>query len=272
MSYLYGGDWLFEECHVDTTNIKYRVGVYLNRGDTICLTGLKQGYLWFAYFKGDNQGLNISKLDEWIDTEKLPLGLSYSGFGEYEYSLYGILTDQYFKLQNTSFISLVIYYNATNKYGSSKVLTRNIILSNGNVKLNKNGGYRFNKWYGNTVLLTGSNVLYSETGDSICKLYDSFPSLSDDWCSIKESIKVSLNSGIQFSKYDYSKPKTATVWSSNVPYTFEIPKDEKIKLSSYEIKKKDDIWDYTLHFIFYDGTKKDMSVRVDVNSGKVQAL
>lgn len=301
-------DDLFKACKLDTNVIKYRFGGYISN-DTAYLSGLYDGYLWFAYYKQVSNDM-FKKIKEWRDIEKLPLTLSfYQGYGNYKTLYLAEFPNNDFwrrstvemiqneKFNQTSFITLNLRY--TKEYGDGNLenlvdINANIIVDRNETKFRKYqelGSSRniFIKWFQHSQLLRNNiydlakyNV-YSERGDSICTLYGIYPTISNDW--INERLKIDVkysDKGIYFIKSDYSKEERDSedgiwraykIWTSKIlSYGFDIPRDAQIKLSSYEIKKKDNIWDYMLHFIFYDGTKKDVSVRLDINTGEIKRL
>jgi hypothetical protein len=310
------GDKLFKACKVDTNDVKYRFGGYIST-DTIYLSGLNQGYSWFAYYKkvSDNE---FSKIQEWKDVEKLPIEIHlYRGYGKYD-TLYlasltfpgrAIYSEQFINLQQISFVTLNLGY--TKERGNVSIqslvdVNANIILNNGKTKLRRYeylglDRKKFIKWYGNTILLENSEKyyqnnssyktynVYSENGDSLITLYqDYYYSVSsyqcrldipdNNWISINQKINVLINNFLKsneiiFERNDYSKHEGMDgqhLWKSNIiNLDFEIPNDAKI---SYEIKKNDNLWNYLFQVIFQNGTKKDVSVRLDIDTGEAQKL
>lgn len=223
----------------------------------------------------------------------------YKGYGEYdtlylsnssdEYSI--ITASQFIVFNKTSFVTLKLLCD-DNKQNYSPIYYC-VILNNGKNKLRYYTSYKdsyFLRWHENTMLLKQYNNkaaennggvttynIYSEDGDSLATLYDylysSLLEAGNDFINIREAIHfVYDKTYFIVEKLDYSKESSNVnrqIWNNQIKYKFDISANTRIL---YKIKKNDNLWDYTIHFLYYDGTKKETSFRVDINSGKIKEL
>lgn len=292
---------LFNICKVDTNRIKYRYATAPVKNDTCILSGLYDGCPWFALYKRITNK-NYTKIDEWKDTEKLPKVLHiYKGYNEYDTLYLNVVAPRelLYNYNSALFTSLGGLYKVKNIQLRTANIRISLILKDGVTKFKNYGQPALisSQWRGDSsfekyekYILFGkwSNAkgntfkVFSESGDSLSTLYDDtyyYPSpyylegalKNNQFINPKEAIIIETDNYFSAMRIDFSVPPEAQkhfVWVSKIE-DLEIPKNTKVK---YTVKKNNNLWDYTIKIITYEGKEQTVNYRLDIDSGKFEKL
>jgi uncharacterized membrane protein YkoI len=61
------------------------------------------------------------------------------------------------------------------------------------------------------------------------------------------------------------------VWTTECKAPFDIPTDAKPKYTSTLLDKSTDVWKYKVNMVYYDGTKKEFTFTININTGEYKA-
>ena len=249
-------DKAFAEYIGDYSNIACRY--YQERESSILFAGLKNQRLWFSEYDVANKQLNT----EWTDIEKTDtIQQLYKGYGEYETLYVKYVHPLVYKETSTGNI---VTFNIGGRFQTiftSNHKTKRTQLQYDNTK---NGIAR--SWYKESVFI--ADCCYSHEGDTIYTT-KSKPSFDENGnpadislLSYEEGIKLSDSF---ISKYNFKEGKS--MWGTNIVAPFDVPSDAK---RSYTLlDSTTNIWEYKCEVTFYDGTKKDFTFKINIDSGKI---
>ena len=249
-------DKAFAEYIGDYSNITCR---YYQEGESsILFAGLNNQRLWFSEYDVANKQLNT----EWTDIEKTDtIQQLYKGYGEYETLYVKFVHPLVHKETSTGNI---VTFNIGGRFQTiftSNHKTKRTQLQYDNTK---NGIAR--SWYKESVFI--ADCCYSHEGDTIY-IAKSKPSFDENGNPADISL-ISYEEGIKLSdsfisKYNFKEGKS--MWGTNIVAPFDVPSDAK---KSYTfLGSTTNIWEYKCEVTFYDGTKKDFTFKINIDSGKI---
>lgn len=249
-------DKAFAEYIGDYSNITCR---YYQEGESsILFAGLNNQRLWFSEYDVANKQLNT----EWTDIEKTDtIQQLYKGYGEYETLYVKFVHPLVHKETSTGNI---VTFNIGGRFQTiftSNHKTKRTQLQYDNTK---NGIAR--SWYKESVFI--ADCCYSHEGDTIY-IAKSKPSFDENGNPADISL-ISYEEGIKLSdsfisKYNFKEGKS--MWGTNIIAPFDVPSDAK---KSYTfLGSTTNIWEYKCEVTFYDGTKKDFTFKINIDSGKI---
>jgi uncharacterized protein YjdB len=250
-------DKAFAEYIGDYSNITCR---YYQEGESsILFAGLKNQRLWFAeYEKTEAKGIKL----EWTDIEKTDtIQQLYKGYGEYETLYVKYVTPLVHKETSTSNI---VTFNIGGRFQTiftSNHKTKRTQLQYDNTK----NGIAYS-WYKESVFV--ADCCYSHEGDTIYTA-KSKPSFDENENPADISL-ISYEEGIKLSdsfisKYNFKEGKS--MWGTYIVAPFEVPSDAKRNYTLLD--STTNIWKYKCEVTFYDGTKKDFTLKINIDSGKI---
>ena len=249
-------DKAFAEYIGDYSNITCR---YYQEGESsILFAGLNNQRLWFSEYDVANKQLNT----EWTDIEKTDtIQQLYKGYGEYETLYVKFVHPLVHKETSTGNI---VTFNIGGRFQT--ILTSNHKTKRTQLQYDntKNGIAR--SWYKESVFI--ADCCYSHEGDTIY-IAKSKPSFDENGNPADISL-ISYEEGIKLSdsfisKYNFKEGKS--MWGTNIVAPFDVPSDAK---KSYTfLGSTTNIWEYKCEVTFYDGTKKDFTFKINIDSGKI---
>ncbi len=249
-------DKAFAEYIGDYSNITCR---YYQEGESsILFAGLKNQRLWFSEYDVANKQLNI----EWTDREKTDtIQQLYKGYGEYETLYVKYVHPLVHKETSTGNI---VTFNIGGRFQTiftSNHKTKRTQLQYDNTK----NGIAYS-WYKESVFV--ADRCYSHEGDTIYTA-KSKPSFDENGNPADISL-ISYEEGIKLSdgfisKYNFKEGKS--MWGTNIVAPFDVPSN--VKKSYTFLGSTTNIWEYKCEVTFYDGTKKDFTFKINIDSGKI---
>ena len=249
-------DKAFAEYIGDYSNITCR---YYQEGESsILFAGLNNQRLWFSEYDVANKQLNT----EWTDIEKTDtIQQLYKGYGEYETLYVKFVHPLVHKETSTGNI---VTFNIGGRFQTiftSNHKTKRTQLQYDNTK---NGIAR--SWYKESVFI--ADCCYSHEGDTIY-IAKSKPSFDENGNPADISL-ISYEEGIKLSdsfisKYNFKEGKS--MWGTIIVAPFDVPSDAKISYTF--LGSTTNIWEYKCEVTFYDGTKKDFTFKINIDSGKI---
>lgn len=249
-------DKAFAEYIGDYSNITCR---YYQEGESsILFAGLKNQRLWFSEYDVANKQLNT----EWTDIEKTDtIQQLYKGYGEYETLYVKYVHPLVYKETSTGNI---VTFNIGGRFQTiftSNHKTKRTQLQYDNTK----NGIAYS-WYKESVFV--ADCCYSHEGDTIYTA-KSKPSFDENENPADISL-ISYEEGIKLSdsfisKYNFKEGKS--MWGTYIVAPFEVPSDAKRNYTLLD--STTNIWKYKCEVTFYDGTKKDFTLKINIDSGKI---
>lgn len=223
--------------------------------------GLKKNHLWIASFDRESK----QKLAEWTDTKEFNKTRRVNmGYGEYkDVTISGIALRQTYSKAN-SFIAVVLSSGDSNFSEMIHVFktptkTRELKGLNSPVQ----------EWYKESVFI--NKCCYTLSGDTIAVLTpvsSTGTTLSSNLISYTEAIivhKTDYPNSIYITKHDYEYGKKT--WNVELTELSKEPKDAKITISILD--SSTNIWKYKADIIHYDGTKKDYTFSINIETGTI---
>lgn len=246
-------DKLFAEYIDDYSNIKCRS--YLQRENSVLLSGLKNNHLWFSEYDVISKQLK----SEWTDIEETDTILNiYKGYGKYETIKLSYIIPAFYKKTSTGDIvtlRLNGYYQTIFTFNSQSRRTE--------LQSNYQKNVVANNWYAESVFI--GNCCYSHEG----KIIYEAPKTPQFYNGIDASL-ISYEEGIKcedrhISRYNYKESKN--VWSTYITAPFDITSDGKISYTLLD--NSTNIWQYKCEVMFYDGSKNEFTFKIDIDSGTI---
>jgi hypothetical protein len=264
-----------------------------DKGDTIEFTGItSKGYLMINLF----QYATKTKVFEWVDNVKIDtIYQIYKGYGEYEevrVKSIGLSNGKYHLKSNKDFVTLLDFFGGTSSF------TR---IHGGNSKMSDImpvGAWHINtfipNWYNNEYSFI-HDCCYTLAGDTVYTI--KYGKYDDDNINMYErriatngygsfqyrfeqvSAEEAVGTGLDIDNFHGSYQlrvarinyRTAqNMWGEqryiNLPFDYEA----KAKLSYSITDKSSDTWKYKANITYYDGTKKEVTLNVNIENGAVQ--
>jgi hypothetical protein len=229
--------------------------VYYSMGsDSIRFSGIKDKHLWFRLCKLSTK----EKILEWEDHEETDSVFKVNkGYGEYETCYIYQVGPYYYKKTNGG--DIVAFYLSSSGASPQTVA---IFTSNNKSKRISSVVYGGIKdWYDKYVFI--NNCCYSYEGDTIYVAKDWH---SGEAVSCEEGIIVVAN------RIQRNNLKTGdNVWTTECKAPFDIPTDANPKYTSTLLDKSTDVWKYKVNMVYYDGTKKEFTFTININTGEYKA-
>ena len=267
-----------------------------DKGDTIEFTGItSKGYLMINLF----QYATKTKVFEWVDNVKIDtIYQIYKGYGEYEevrVKSIGLSNGKYHLKSNKDFVTLLDFFGGTSSF------TRILFVNGGNSKMSDImpvGAWHINtfipNWYNNEYSFI-HDCCYTLAGDTVYTI--KYGKYDDDNINMYErriatngygsfqyrfeqvSAEEAVGTGLDIDNFHGSYQlrvarinyRTAqNMWGEqryiNLPFDYEA----KAKLSYSITDKSSDTWKYKANITYYDGTKKEVTLNVNIENGAVQ--
>lgn len=280
-------DELFAKYIGDYSNITCRTKYQSSGSANFYLLGIKNKHLWFSQFSADS----ILK-QTWEDIEETDSVLKVNkGYGEYEmFQTKSIIPcgTSFYKKTDTGDITLFRLSGKWESVFDSGDVGYAIFTSNNKSKHIIISHFYNNDifdWYGNSVFFSVYNpsCCYSQSGDTL------YVTKENDNTYISNCVPVSYEEGIttksynggywpmeiyrhNFKTYEIGdKEEVWTTWTTYCKAPFDIPTDAKPQYTSTLLDKSTDIWKYKVNLVYYDGTKKEFTFTININTGEYKA-
>ena len=270
-----------------------------DNGDTIEFTGLTaKGYLMINLF----QKATKTKVFDWVDNVKTDtIYKVYKGYGEYEEVTIKSIGLSHSHVGKPHIESNKEFIISLDFFGEASSFTRILFVNGGISKMSDIipvGAWHINtfipNWYNNEYCfihdccytLAGDTVYtikYGEYDDNNINMYGSriatngygsFQYLFEQ-VSAEEAIGAELDIDNFHGSYQLRVARinyrtAQNMWGEqryiNLPFDYEA----KAKLSYSITDKSSDIWKYKVNITYYDGTKKEVTLNVNIENGEVQ--
>lgn len=264
-----------------------------DNGDTIEFTGITaKGYLMINLF----QEATKTKVFDWVDNVKTDtIYKVYKGYGEYEevtVKSIGLSHNKSYIKSNKDFITLVDFYGGTSPF------TRALFVNGGQSHMTdclpERAGTFIPNWYNNEYCFI-HDCCYTFAGDTVytikygeydmnninqygsriaTKGYGSFQ-YQFERVSAEEAIGTGIDINTYNSSYELRIARInyktiQNVWGEqhyiDLPFDYEA----KAKLSYSITDKSSNIWTYKVSITYYDSTKNEVTLKVNIETGTVQ--
>lgn len=236
---------------------------YADFESTILFTGLKDKHLWFAeYEKTETKGIRF----EWTDIEETDtIQVIHKGYGKYD----TIRVDRFFPSFYKKTPSGNIVTVSLNDYYRQHIFTfgnqtkRTELLENGSVARD---------WFQESIFI--DNCCYSDIGSIIYEAKEAprIDSENTTLLSHTEGLIIQsyyTNGGYiekgAFCRYNFKD--ATTVWNTAIVAPFDIPSNAK--RTYVLIGNATNVWEYRCEVLFFDGTKKDFTFKINIDNGKI---
>ncbi|WP_455593119.1 hypothetical protein [Bacteroides sp.] len=223
--------------------------------------GLRKNHLWIASFDRDSK----QKLAEWTDTKEFQKTRRiHIGYGEYkDVTISGIALRQIYSKAN-SFVAFVQLQGSN--YGENLYIFKTPT----SIKELKGIDYcSIQEWYKESILI--GNCCYTLGGDTIAVFKEGFSGgspLTSKLISYTEDIiayRANYSDAIYLTKYNYGSGEKE--WNTEISELSKEPKDAKITISILD--SSTNIWKYKADIVHYDGTKKDYTFSINIETGTI---
>lgn len=258
--------------------------------DTIAFTGITpKGYLMIDLFENNSE----TKVFEWIDNTKTDTIYNvHKGYGEYEEVRIRSIEPSFIKFHTEYGKDFIAMLHLNGSQPLRRVLFVNGGQSHMTDVLPKGVATFIPNWYNNQYCFI-HDCCYTLAGDTVYTIqygeYDyndinryadqiankGFENLQYNTISPEESIGAGidingLNASYQFIIARINYKTAQNVWGEknliDLPFTYEA----NAKLSCSITDKSSNIWTYKVSITYYDGTKSEVTLKVDIESGTVQ--
>lgn len=221
--------------------------------------GLRKNHLWIASFDRESK----QKLAEWTDTKEFNKTRRINmGYGEYkDVTISGIALRQTYSKAN-SFIAIV---QSSGDSNFSEMI--HIFKTPTKTRELKGLNSPVQEWYKESVLI--GNCCYTLGGDTIAVFKEGFSGgspLTSKLISYTEVIiayRANYSDAIYLTKHNNALGEKE--WNTEISELSKEPKDAKITISILD--SSTNIWKYKADIIHYDGTKKDYTFSINIETG-----
>lgn len=233
---------------------------FLNRNH---FSGLKDNHLWISTYDRTTK----EKLFEWTDTRTFNRTRNvHIGYGEYKDVTVSSITTFGTCKKGDGFI-LTYMASFGEKYSEANILFKHPlgIKEIKPTEITTLHNFGIHDWYKESVII--DNCCYNNLGDII---FATPKSMGITSATIPVSYEEGINSyydkqSFKVQKVNFREDKA--IWNVNVSLSFEVPSDAK---TTYSISDKSTkIWKYTLNIVYYDGTKKDFTFSINIETGTI---
>lgn len=225
-------------------------------------SGLRDGRLWLASFNPEDKTLIINWTDNKTFNKKRKI---YKGYGEYEDVIIQRISMPNIVSFEKDFASSITYHYGDGAHESFNVLlfkqgtiTREIMVVYPGLQ----------QWYDKSVV--NDNCCYSLNGDTIFVAKEDFyiiGSESTDVISYKEVIYTDFIDG-NFSIGRMNVEIREDVWKGGILGLSNEPSDAKMVVTITD--KSANIWSYSVDVTYYDGSKKTVKFKVNIDDGTIE--
>lgn len=230
-------------------------------------SGLRDGKLWLASFNKEDK----SPIINWTDNKPFERKRKiYKGYGEYENGI----------IQNMSFMELMQKdedFIARMQYGYIKeddsILNTfyGILFKKGNTskEINTMDDY-IKPWYEGSII--NDNCCYSPEGDTIFivneRAFDRISIFNSiEVISYKEAVYTEFLGG-EFYIARRNFESGENVWNRGVSKLLNEPSNAKMVVTITD--KSTNIWSYSVDVTYYDGSKKTVKFKVNIDDGTIE--
>mgnify|MGYP000111379443 CR=1 FL=1 len=258
--------------------------------DTIAFTGItSKGYLMIDLFQKSSE----TKVFEWIDNTKTDtIYKIHQGYGEYkEVKVHSIeLPFIQFHTESSKDFIAMLHFNG------SQTLRRALFVNGGQSRMTdclSTVSIFILNWYNNEYCFI-HDCCYTFAGDTVYTVkYGEYDYNVDQYgsriatngygsfqyqferVSAEEAVGVGIDTDIFNSHYQLRiariNYKTAqNTWGKQQYVTLPFEYEAKAKLSYDITNKSSKIWTYKVNITYYDGTKKEVTLNVNIENGAVQ--
>lgn len=258
--------------------------------DTIAFTGItSKGYLMIDLFQKSSE----TKVFEWIDNTKTDtIYKIHQGYGEYkEVKVHSIeLPFIQFHTESSKDFIAMLHFNG------SQTLRRALFVNGGQSRMTdclSTASTFILNWYNNEYCFI-HDCCYTFAGDTVYTVkYGEYDYNVDQYgsriatngygsfqyqferVSAEEAVGVGIDTDIFNSHYQLRiariNYKTAqNTWGKQQYVTLPFEYEAKAKLSYDITNKSSKIWTYKVNITYYDGTKKEVTLNVNIENGAVQ--
>ena len=220
-------------------------------------SGLKNNHLWISSYDRTTK----EKLWEWTDSRTFDKKRTvHVGYGEYKDIEISSITTYGACAKNNIFVASVGYGGES--YGEYNILFKT---ATGNLKEIRNEYPAYiTDWYKESVFV--GNCCYNDLGDTIYVSQVNNGAVSGTPISYEETIIVSdYQQQLTASRINYKTYKS--VWNTEYRLPFEIFPDTKKEYVLLD--NSTNIWKYKLDLLYYDGTKKDYTLYLNIENGTI---
>lgn len=238
-------------------------GIQLNKDGRLLISGLKNKHIWLGVFE---YGGSKTKLYEWIDPETTNKKQNlYIGYGEYkELSLYSIGLSELEEVETSGFISRSLLRYGE-KLEDSRIKWMLIFKSPNKTKkiysdwVTTTKFEPMRKWYESSWIIDG--CCYDSKGDTIF-IPKTIPNAIDNPVSYKEGIYID---GLTITRINYEDNKV--IWQSEVTPPFQVASNCRYTFTLQDSSTQN--WKYKVDVTYYDGTKKDFTFNINIETGTI---
>ena len=257
--------------------------------DTIAFTGITpKGYLMIDLFRNSSE----TKVFEWIDNTKTDTIYNvHKGYGEYEEVRIRSIEPSFIKFHTEYGKDFIAMLHLNGSQPLRRVLFVNGGQSHMTDVLPEGVATFIPNWYNNQYCfihdccytLAGDTVYTIKYGENDMNNINNYADriatggyhfLEYQRISPKEAIGAGIDTGydnryrIEMVRINY---KTAqNVWGEQRYIALPFDYEAKAKLAYSVTDKSSNIWTYKVSITYYDGTKSEVTLKVDIESGTVQ--
>lgn len=225
-------------------------------------SGLKDNHLWISTYDRTTK----EKLFEWTDTRTFNKKRNvHVGYGEYKDVTASSITTYGTCEKGNGF---VVAYSTSfgGEYTEANILFKHPL---GIKEIKPATSFGVLDWYKESVLI--GNCCYTIQGDTICTLKGGFSSghsFISKLISYTEDIiayRANYPDAIYLTKYNYGSGEKE--WNTEISELSKEPNDAKITISILD--SSTNIWKYKADIVHYDGTKKDYTFSINIETGTI---
>lgn len=216
-------------------------------------SGLKNNHLWISTYDRNTK----EKIFEWTDTRIFERNRRvHMGYGEYkDVTLTKVLTLDT-KYKDNNLIATIRFEFGEGAYHEYIYIFK----SSNHIKeiVAGNSGTKIMDWYKESIFI--GDCLYNNLGDTLFVMTP----------GTNIGIPISYEEGISANTSRIARQNCKfgiTVWSTNINPPFEVLSNTKEDITLLD--NSTNIWKYRVDYIFYDGTKKDYTFDINIETGAI---
>jgi len=254
----------FEKYGIDPSDYEYFS--YRKIADILITSGLKDETLWTAAF----DTISYRQLCEYVDTEITPKKVIKNlGYGEYKpLALQNIMIEGLIVTDNGYIGQIGIIYTDGGQLSYHEAQMKLItFFSRGNkieasidydcydISLDIKCGVR--GWYEDSAIVSDT-ICFNDKGDTLFMVKSPI---------LETEVPVSYTDGVNIDivSQRINHATGEIIWRLEIVPPFEIPSNAKKKITILE--QDNDIWKCKADILFYDGTKKEFTFKINIKDG-----
>ncbi len=230
-------------------------------------SGLRDGKLWLASFNKEDK----SPILNWTDNKPFDrIRKIYKGYGKYEDVIIQNMRFTELMKEGGDFIARMLYGYTTED--NSVLNTFYGILfkkENSSKEINTMDDY-IKPWYEGSII--NDNCCYSPEGDTIFivkegafnRFFNSMEMISYEEAIYTEFLGGQMGFWIGRRNFELGED----VWNKGVSGTFNEPHNAKSEVHITD--KSANIWSYSIDIVYYDGSKKTVKFKVNIDDGTIE--